>query len=149
MQAFNEHVDYSDLGLFSDPFEQFQFSKKKYKGQVSEDGFALKMRRKLFDPRFPFAKATGRFIKRGQLTIIETQIDGRHPAISFVLALSLIIYVVVIADIALRGDWTSLLLPGTLAHAALMFGSFYAIMRWSVKHLKTNLEREIGEWLAG
>lgn len=147
MRVFSEQVDHSDLRLFTDLFEEFLLDKKKYKGQVSEEGFEIKRRRRFFVPSSIIAKARGTFSQRGQLTIIETQIDGRHPLIIFGLIVVLAVSVVFIADMALRGDWTSPLLPGILAYVVLMCSTFYFLMRWSVRNLKNDLEREIREWV--
>lgn len=147
VQVFSEQMDYSDLRLFTDLFEELLLDKKKYKGLVSEEGFEIKRRRRFFLPGNIIAEARGTFSQRGQLTIIETQIDGRHPLIIFGLIVVLAVSVVFIADMALRGDWTSPLLPGILAYIAVAFSTFYFLMRWNVSRLKNDLEREIREWV--
>ena len=147
VQVFNEHVDYSDLGFFSDQFEQFLFNKKKYKGQVSKDGFVLKRRSKIFDPGFLLVKAMGTFTSRGQLTVIETRINGNQPVSNASVVLMIVIYAIVIPALILQYGWNNLIVLAMFIHAVFMFNVLYFTIHWNVGDLKKDLEREIREWV--
>ncbi|PTT08638.1 hypothetical protein DBR27_07290, partial [Flavobacterium sp. HMWF030] len=50
IQKFRNNVDESDLSFV--PFEVFQSSNNEYKGNISNNEFELKKRRKLFDTNY-------------------------------------------------------------------------------------------------
>lgn len=69
-------TDEGETGIFSDMFDLFSSSKNEFKGQVNDDGFKLKRRRRFFDSKMNRAVATGMFYENNGKLTVETEIYG-------------------------------------------------------------------------
>ncbi len=139
-----EITDSESLNGFSNPFEAFSFSKNEFKGQVNEDGFKLRKRRKFFEINNNFAIATGSIIDEdGQLTI-NTEIKGFNNFMIIFYIFLIIFYVFFIGVMFFSSDkreW--IFLPFIFMHGAFMALIPYFVLRRSVKRMKYDLEREL------
>ncbi|MGS2726035.1 hypothetical protein ACU8DI_05460 [Psychroserpens sp. BH13MA-6] len=145
VNRLQSHVDPSDLGYFSDVFEVFSSSKNEYKGQVDDQGFKLKRRRRFFDSKMNMAIATGRFRQASDTLMIEMEISGFNTGLKLFYIMISIFYVLFLLGFLVSvgtDDAPLFLAPFILLHAAFMFGIPFLIMRRSVKRLKYDLERE-------
>jgi hypothetical protein len=146
-KKFRENVDESNLGF--EPFEVFTSSKNEYKGNIENNRFELKKRRKLFDTNYSFAKATGIFVQETDKLIIKTLISGFQKKMLFFVGFLVFFYAIFLSSIFLADDNAPkfFILPFLLFHAALMLGIPYFMMRRSVKRMIYDLERDFHYWV--
>jgi hypothetical protein len=141
-----KHVDNACLGLFSDSFDAFSTSKNEYKGEVNDNGFKIKRRRRFFDMNINTAVANGTYDQRDNLLIITTEINGFHGMmIPFYIFCILIYGFIIVSFLSVNkigGNMAGFALPFILLHAAFMMGIPYLMMRRSTKRLQHELERE-------
>jgi hypothetical protein len=149
IQKFRNNVDESDLGFV--PFEVFQSSRNEYKGNISNNSFELKKRRKLFDTNsYSFAKVTGHFTEDDNRVNIKAEINGFKKRMIFFLGIMIIFYsIFLIGSFFSAGDNPApfFFLPFILIHMSLMFGIPYFIIRRSIKRMTYDLERDLHYWV--
>jgi len=73
---FNDSVDESSLGLFSDYSDIFSSSKNQYKGHVGYDDFKIRRKNKLFNMKMNMAVAKGFYHMKGDRLIIQTTVNS-------------------------------------------------------------------------
>lgn len=146
IKKFQQHVDESEFGLFSDLRDLFSSSKNEFKGNVGLDAFKIKKRKRFFDSNLPLS-AEGIYRQKGENLVIEAEIKGQPNAIIPFVAICLIFYTIAFFVILLSDnmDWrlAAVVVPFLFIHAAFMLGIPYYMMRKSVKRLKHDLEREL------
>ena len=150
IQKFRNNVDESDLSFV--PFEVFQSSTNEYKGNISNNEFELKKRRKLFDTNYSFAKVTGHLSENNNLLNINAEINGFKKRMIFFLAIMIIFYSIFIFGSLLSVDSNPnpvpfFVLPFMLVHMFIMIGVPYFIIRRSVKRMVYDLERDLHYWV--
>ncbi|WPO79053.1 hypothetical protein [Flavobacterium sp. KACC 22761] len=149
IQKFRNHVDQSDLGF--SPFEVFESSRNEYKGNISNNIFELKKRRKLFDTNYSFAKVIGQFSENSNHLNINAEIRGFRKRMLFLVGMLLLFYsIFIIASFFTpsgdSGPGAYFFLPFILFHMSLMLGIPYFIIRRSVKRMIYDLERDLHYW---
>ncbi len=149
IKKFRDNVEYSDLNFTAfEGFEVFSSSKLEYKGTISDRGFALKKRRKLFDTNYSFAKANGTFRESFDKLIITTEINSFRKKMYFFLAFILLFDLLILTSFFLGGtSFPIFILPFILIHGILMIGIPYIVMRRSVKRMVYDLERDFHYWV--
>lgn len=148
IQKFRKHVDQFDFSFV--PFEVFQSSKNEYKGYISNNNFALRKIRKLFDTNYSFAKVTGEFSEKDNLLNINAEINGFRTRLFFIFGIALMFYsIFIFVAIFLPGDNAApfFVLPFLLLHMSLMFGIPYLVIKRSVKRMIYDLERDFHYWV--
>ena len=150
MNKFRANVEYSDLNFSPfEGFEAFSSSRFEYKGNITERGFELKKRRKLFDTNYSFARASGTFRESFDKLIITTKINAFRKKMYFFLAFiilfdSLILLSIFFGD---NAEFPFFIFPFILIHAVFMIGIPYFVMRRSVKRMAYDLERDFHYWV--
>ncbi|WP_426484175.1 hypothetical protein [Flavobacterium sp. 2] len=150
IQKFRNHVDESDLGFV--PFEAFQSSRNEYKGNISNNSFELKKRRKLFDTNYSFAKVTGHFSENNNQLNINAEINGfRKRMLLFAGVLIMFYSIFIIGSLFIpdekSGPVAFVFIPFILFHMSLMLGVPYFIIRRSVKKMIYDVERDLHYWV--
>lgn len=127
-------------------FEAFSSGKEPFKGRVDFYGFKIRRRHRLFEVNTVKAIAEGRFSQMGSKLIVETTINGFPNYMWVVLLLLLSVYGSVISVLFLAENDAnapplvfSLFMVG---HGILIVGILYAAMRFGVRRMKRELERE-------
>lgn len=146
VNRLREHVDDGSIGALSDPFEAFSSSNNDYKGKVDSLGFKIKRRRKLFDMNIDMAVASGTYIQKDNLLIINAEINGFHVMMIPFYIFCFIFYCLIIFSFIFSDNFGGgipvFVLPFILIHACMMLGIPYLMMRRGTKQLKRELERE-------
>ena len=141
MQLLQQQVDYSDLGLFSNPFEAFSSSPNHYIGIVEAGSFRIRRRHRLFDKTMLPVVATGTTSSAGARTQITAEANG---AIWWLLLFfgffGLLFFTGVVVSIVTQGAPLALLLF-PLVQICFMLGLPYYLMRNSVSRTVYDLER--------
>ncbi|MBL0739286.1 hypothetical protein JI750_20520 [Flavobacterium sp. GN10] len=148
IQKFRSHVDESDLSFV--PFEVLQSSRNEYKGNISNNYFELKKRRKLFDTNYSFAKVTAHFSEDNNRLNIEAEINGFRKRMLLFVGVMLAFYsIFIITSLFLTSDNSAsfFVLPFLLFHMSIMLGIPYFIIRRSVKRMIYDLERDLHYWV--
>ncbi|MDQ6531576.1 hypothetical protein [Flavobacterium sp. LHD-85] len=148
IQKFRSHVDESDLSFV--PFEVFQSSRNEYKGNISNNYFELKKRRKLFDTNYSFAKVTGTFKEDNNQLNINAEINGFRKIMFFVLGVVLLFYLIALfSSIFIPSDNSPpfIFFPFLLFHMFVMLGIPYFVIRRSVKRMIYDIERDLHYWV--
>ncbi|UPZ15662.1 hypothetical protein [Flavobacterium humidisoli] len=148
IQKFRNHVDQSDLSFV--PFEVFQSSRNEYKGNISNNSFELRKRRKLFDTNYSFAKVTGHFTEENNQLNINAEINGFRKRMLLFLGIVVMFYsIFLFASLFLGSDSTVpfFILPFLLFHMSLMLGIPYFVIRRSVKRMIYDIERDLHYWV--
>lgn len=145
MSRLRGQVDPGSTGFGSAFTDIFSSSKQEYSGEVSEDWFKIKKKRKMFDTNWNMAVAHGLCVQRDNVLVIQTEINGFTSMMIPFYAIASLIYIfaiVMMFSTADAGAITGIAIPFLLVHAALMFGIPYFMMRRSVARMKYDLERE-------
>lgn len=147
IKKFRENVDESDLGF--EPFEALKSSQNEYKGNIENNSFELKKRRKLFDTNYSFAKVTGQIIQETDKLIIKTQISAFQGKMIFFMAFLLLFYAIFISAFLFteNGGIKFFIFPFILFHMSIMMGIPYFIMKRSVTRMIYDLERDLHYWV--
>lgn len=144
---FKGQVDSEEIGHFSDLFDVFSSSKNEYKGQVGQDSFKIKRRRRFFDMNLSSAIAKGTMTQTENILVIQTEINGFNNMVIPYYIVLVLFYSVFIGMFlfsgSVEGSVGFLVFPFVIIHAAFMFGIPYFIMRKGTKRLKYDLEREL------
>lgn len=136
-------TDSGSIGMFSDIFEPFSFSKNELKGQINFDGFKIKRRRRFFDNNLNMAIANGTINERNGHLTIEAEINGFNNFYYLIYMLLLVCYSIFIFGVIKsdsKNEFFAILI--FLLFGALMFSIPCLLMIRSVKSLKSKLERE-------
>lgn len=146
-KKFRENVDESNFGF--EPFEVFSSSNNEYKGNIENSGFELKKRRKLFDTRHSFAKATGTLVQETDKLIAKIVISGFQKKMLLFVGFILVFYTIFISSIFFIDDDAPkfFLIPFIVFHASIMLGIPYFMMKRSVKRMAYDLERDFHYWV--
>lgn len=148
IQKFRNNVDQSDLSFV--PFEVFQSSRNEYKGNISNNAFQLRKRRKLFDNNYTFAKVTGKFSEDNNQLNVNVEINGFRKRMLLILGIMVMFYsIFLVFSLFLSGDNSApfFFLPFILIHMSLMLGIPYFVIRRSVKRMIYDLERDLHYWV--
>ncbi|WP_029272735.1 hypothetical protein [Flavobacterium sp. KJJ] len=150
IQKFRMHVDESNLGYV--PFEVFQSSTNEYKGNIENNFFELKKRKKLFDTNYSFAKVTGHFAEDNSQLNINAEINGFKKRMILFLGIMIIFYSLFIFGSLFFVDNNPspapfFFFPFILIHMSVMLGIPYFIIRRSVKRMAYDLERDFHYWV--
>lgn len=146
VRRLRDTVDPGDIGIFSGAFEAWQSSNNIYKGEVTNQGFRLRRRKKFFqiDGRMQTV-ATSTFTEKRDTLSIHTEVQSMYKKMIPVLGIAASIYLFAIVLFLSVGPSHSVLffVPVILlAHAVFMFTLFYQILKHGVATLKRELERE-------
>ena len=147
VKELKNHVDEGETGIFSSSFDMFSSSKNEYKGKVNNEGFKIKRKRRFFDMNLNMAVASGKYEQKGEILMIETEINGFNTMMILFYVFCIFIYSVLIIGFVtadeIGGNMPRVFaLPFILFHAALVMGIPYFMMRQSTQRLKRELERE-------
>lgn len=130
----------------SDFFDVFSSSKNVYKGGVTNESFAIRRRRRLFDMNMNWAKSTGKISQTNDKLILDIEINSFHFMIIPFVFVAVLIYSIAIVSILtvdMGGTEASWALPFLFIHAAFMFGIPYFILRRSLRLARYDIERDI------
>ena len=146
VSILKRHVDEERKGMFAHTFEAFHSSENDYRGQVSNDGFQIRKRVKLFSSPPNMAVAKGTFRQKDAMLIIETEVNGFSKLFIPIYIYALVFYSFFIISDLMRSTTNSegelLNLTFLVLHALLFFLIPYFLMRRSTKIMKHELERE-------
>ncbi|MDR6760458.1 hypothetical protein J2Y38_000637 [Flavobacterium sp. 2755] len=146
IQKFRNNVDESDLGYV--PFEIFLSSRNEYKGNIENNSFELKKRKKLFDMNHSFAKVNGNLIQENDKLTIDVEIIGFRKRMIIFFGFIIFFYLISIAGMISVGDnVTFIFLPFLFIHMSIMLGIPYFIIRRSVNRMAYDLERDFHYWV--
>ena len=142
-------VDPGGTGTLFSAFEGLSSSNKEYKGKVSDNGFEIRRRKRLFEMNMGSAIAKGKWRQKDDQLIIETEINSFNNFFILFFVILIFIYgfgiiAALFAENAEGGNQlvTLIGIPFLLLHAAFMFGVPYMVMRNSTKRTKYDLTRE-------
>lgn len=148
IKKFRDNVDESNLGY--EPFEVFQSSTNHYKGNIYDNYFELKKRRRFFDTRYSFAKATGQLVEENEQLNIEIEINAFKKRMIIFFGFLCAFYLIFIIGFIFAQEMSSVslfFLPFILIHMCIMFGIPYFMIRRSVKTMAYDLERDFHYWV--
>jgi hypothetical protein len=142
IQTLRTHVDPPSFGLFS----VFEGGKNEYKGTVTENGFELRRRRRMFDSKLSISRSVGLVSQSGNQLQIDIMIKGYNGYILFMIIMFIVVYgigIVATLFAGLQNDKIFWGAPFILIHATVMIGIFYAVVRRGVRRTKYDLERDL------
>lgn len=132
-----------EIGMMSDFFDVTSSGNHEFKGQVNDNGFKIKRRRRVFDRNISTSVANGVFVENNGHLTINTEINGFNGVIVVYYVLLILVYPVIVFFLFIGPETSKFVdMPFLLIHWGLMFGLPYFIIRRSVKQLKYELERE-------
>ena len=133
-----------DLGSTkSDFFEPFMGGKLDFRGQVSQNGFKIRRKKRFFDYNRSSAIVTGQVSQKNEQTKVNMEINSFNNSIYFViggLALMCLVFFSIAFSIS---DFPIFVLPIVLLHGFFMIGIFAYTMRKSTSQLKKDIEKEL------
>lgn len=143
VRILGENIERSGLGLFSDMADGFSSSPHTYKGELTENGFRIKRRRRRFERNMNAAIATGKYSGlRGSLNI-HLRISSVEGPGKFAFFFLLFTYVLFLVVFLANASQVPLFAFGfIILHGIIMFGVFYFVFRSSVRRMKRELEKE-------
>ncbi|RZJ56169.1 MAG: hypothetical protein EOO44_00575 [Flavobacterium sp.] len=147
-KKFRENVDESNLGY--EPFEVFQSSTNHYKGNIYNNNFELKKRKRFFDTRYSFAKVTGQLVEENEHLNIEVEINAFKKRMIIFFGFLILFYLVFIIVSIFGGEVSStplFFLPFLMIHMCVMLGIPYFMIRRSVSKMAYDLERDFHYWV--
>jgi hypothetical protein len=142
IQTLRTQVDPPSFGLFS----LFEGGKNEYKGTVTENGFELRRRRRMFDSKLSISRSVGLVSQSGSQLHIDIIIKGYNDYIVFMIIMIILVYgigIVATFFAAFQNDKIFSAAPFILVHATVMIGIFYAVVRRGVRRTKYDLERDL------
>jgi polyferredoxin len=149
VRRFCGSVDPGGIGLFSGAFEAWESSNNDYKGEVSNQGFKVRRRRKFFQAHGQLrAVATGTFTEARDKLTIRTEVRSIFKKMVPLYLIAAFFYLVAIVTLISTGfsdganGLPAFVLVFILAHAGLLYFMFFYVMRRGVAELKRDLERE-------
>lgn len=146
IQKFRNHVDESDLGYV--PFEVFQSSTNEYKGNIQNNTFELKKRKKIFDTNYSFAKVIGEIIQENNELTINVEIVGFRKRILLFGVMILLFYLLFFVGAISNDDaFPFFILPFLMIHMSVMLVIPYFVIRRSVNRMAYDLERDFHYWV--
>ncbi|MEO6175877.1 MAG: hypothetical protein ABIP27_12070 [Flavobacterium circumlabens] len=146
IQKFRNYVDESDLGYV--PFEVFQSSTNEYKGNIQNNTFELKKRKKIFDTNYSFAKVIGELTQENDQLTINVEIFGFRKRMLIFVVIILLFYLVFFLGSVSNGDvFPFFIFPFLLIHMSLMLVIPYFVIRRSVNRMAYDLERDFHYWV--
>lgn len=146
IQKFRNNVDESDLGYV--PFEVFQSSTNEYKGNIENNTFELKKRKKIFDTNYSFAKVSGELAQEDNQLTINVEIFGfRKRMLIFVAFILLFYFIFFVGTISDSDTFPFFIFPFLLIHMSLMLIIPYFVVRRSVNRMAYDLERDFHYWV--
>lgn len=124
-------------------FEAFSASQNKFKGQVDIDGFNMRRRKTFWNSKRVFSRAKGIFRSENNKLRIDIEINGLNWAIKVFYIVVPCIYLSFLTTILTDlQDLPLFAIIFILFHALLMLGIPYLNIRYSIKRLKEEIERE-------
>lgn len=147
IKKFRDNVDESNLGY--EPFEVFKSSSNEYKGNIYNNNFELKKRKKFFDTRYSFAKAEGILIEENQQLNIKVEINGFKKRMILFFGMMIIFYLIFISGSFFldNNEVPVFVLPFLVIHMAIMMGIPYFLIKRSVTKMAYDLERDFHYWV--
>jgi len=149
VRQLRNSVDTGEIGLFSGAFEAWESSKNDYKGEVTNQGFKFRKRKKFFQTNGQIqAIATGTFKEDSDKLSIHTEVRSPISKMMPIFVLGAFVYLfAIITFVTINVASEEINLPYfalvfIVAHAALIFFIFFYISKRSVANLKRELERE-------
>lgn len=136
VSRLRKHVDDRNLSFFFDILDVFSFNKNEYKGHVTDRGFKIRRKRKLFSRNSNQAVATGTFVQKDQKVQINVVISGANYAL-YVFSLIAIVFPFLIYN----GHFEGFKNPFLFFIILFMLIIHYFIIRKGVKTLKQDLEQ--------
>ena len=140
---FQDRVQESELGLLSDPFEQYSTKGPEYKGWISEGKFEMKLRRRMFSFNLGISRVHGTFREEGRELVVAGEINGFGNWLIPIYAITIGIYLLAIVLFFASGETLEESLwpvPLLLLHAAFMMGIPYFFIRREVGRIKRDVE---------
>ncbi|WP_281633608.1 hypothetical protein [Flavobacterium luteolum] len=147
-KKFKDNVDESDLGY--EPFEMLKSSNNEYKGNILNNNFELKKRRKFFDTNYSFAKVKGELKEENNTLDVKLEINAFGKRMIAFFAFAFIFYLIFFTGAIFSASETNVpffILPFLLVHMCFMLGIPYFVMRRSVKRMIYDLERDLHYWV--
>ena len=146
-KKFRENVDESNLGY--ELFEVFKSSSNEYKGNIYNNNFELKKRKKFFDTSYSFAKAEGALIEENQQLNIKVEINGFKKRMILFFGMMIIFYLIFISGSFFldNNEVPVFVLPFLVIHMVIMLGIPYFLIKRSVTRMAYDLERDFHYWV--
>jgi len=147
VRRFMEMVEPGGTSRLTPSFEMFSSSKKEYRGSVSDYGFTIRRRRRLFDSIWNMAVAKGKWRQRDNHLVIDTEVSSFSNFFIVFYGLVLVIYAIVFSTVLFtetpNETFPFFIFPFLFLHAAFMLGIPYMMMRRSTQRMKYDLTREL------
>lgn len=135
-----------DNAVDSDEFEFFEIfsaSKNKFKGEVDVAGFNIRRRRTFFNGKHVFSRAKGIFRSENSKLHIDIEINGLNWAMKVFYVILPFFYLFFLSALLTQiQDIPLFVLIFVLFHGLLVLGIPYLNIRYSIKRLKEEIERE-------
>lgn len=144
-EAFSKLVDDEEISIFTEPFEVFSFSKKKYIGQVRYGHFKIKKRKRFFDFN-PFKPvATGIFSQKGDSLRVDFETNAFKGVFAWMSIIPLLF--LMFLSFAIIGDFDhpaieSEILIMLIANLIFIASIWIALGRYNSKKFKQELEHQ-------
>jgi len=155
VNKLRKNVDDKNMdSFFLTAFEALSSSKKLFVGQVTNNDFVIRKRKRYGVKRYNgMPKATGRFIQNGNILVIDTQISGWSSNMFYYYVFIFIIYILLIGLFA-KGFYsieTAFLFKFIVTalcimiYGVLMFVLPIRSVRKGVSQMKMDLEKEFND----
>jgi hypothetical protein len=147
IKKFRENVDESNLGY--EPFEIFKSSSNEYKGNIFDNYFELRKRRKFFDTSHTFAKAEGILREENQQLNIQVEINGFKKRMVLFFGGMIVFYLIFIVGSFFldNNEVPVFVLPFLVIHMLIMLGIPYFLIKRNVARMAYDLERDFHYWV--
>jgi hypothetical protein len=146
VERLSKIVDEGSTSSFASSFEVFSSSKNEYKGTVGYDSFEIRKKRKFFDKTMSLAVVKGTLTQQRKKLIIDAEANTFNGMMVFYFIFLIIIYLIFIAGFIILSVTGSgfpfIAIPFIIIHAGLMFFVPYFLMRKSLKHIESILEKD-------
>ena len=133
-----------DLGSTkSDFFEPFMGGKLDFRGQVSQNGFKIRRKKRLFDYNRSSAVVTGDVIQKNEQIQINLEISSFNNSIYFMIGGLAFMYLIFLSISLSVGGLPIVFIPLVLLHGLFILGIVLFTMRKSTSQLKKDIEKEL------
>jgi hypothetical protein len=146
VERMRQVVDPGNTSMLTASFDVFRSGNKEYKGDVDDNGFQIRRRRRFFDTNRNFALAKGTIRQKDNYLIVDTQVSSFSTFFLIFYIFLLVIYAIVIVSLFLTEESSQAMMisiPAILLHASFMIVIPYFVLRRSTQRMKYDLTREL------
>lgn len=151
-RGFQREVHPREINWIADAYDAFVSDKKLFKGFLRHDNFEIKLMRRFFDFRMPFAKAKGTIRQHGETVHIEAHITGLYGMykvfkygllLFYALGIGMFVFAAINETLSIYYG-----LLGLAIHALIFLGLGYLFLKRSAVSLKAHLTRELPNFMS-